>query len=69
MGSIWSSGSADVRAQPLYELSVKTCAKIGVQLKAAGIFVADVFDEQHDKDVVFILTGIHAAAQFIAAGP
>ena len=35
----------------------------------AGVFVADVFDEQQDEDVVLVLAGIHAAAQFVAAWP
>ena len=35
----------------------------------AGVFVADVFHEQQDEDVVLVLAGIHAAAQFVAAGP
>ncbi len=35
----------------------------------AGVFVADVLDEQQDQDVVLVLTGVHAAAQLIAAGP
>ena len=35
----------------------------------AGVFVADVLDEQQDEDVVLVLAGIHAAAQFVAAGP
>ena len=34
-----------------------------------GILVADVFDEQQHQDVVLVLAGIHAAAQFVAAGP
>src|ERR1039458_2933976 len=33
----------------------------------ASVFVADIFDEQQYKDVVLVLAGIHAAAQFIAA--
>ncbi len=33
----------------------------------AGVFVADVFDEQQDEDVVLVLAGIHAAAQLVAA--
>ena len=33
----------------------------------AGVLVADVFDEQQDEDVVLVLAGIHAAAQFVAA--
>jgi hypothetical protein len=28
----------------------------------AGVFVADVFDEEEDEDVVFVLAGVHAAA-------
>ena len=34
-----------------------------------AVFVGDVFDEQHEQDVVLVLAGIHAAAQFIAGGP
>ena len=34
-----------------------------------GILVADVFDEQEDEDVILVLAGVHAAAQFIAALP
>src|ERR1039458_9866475 len=37
--------------------------------KYAGVFVADVFDEEEDEDVVLVLAGVHAAAQFVAAGP
>ena len=33
------------------------------------VLVGDVFDEQHKQDVVLVLAGIHAAAQFIAGGP
>jgi hypothetical protein len=32
-------------------------------------FVTDVFDEQRDEDVVLVLAGSHAAAQFVATGP
>ena len=35
----------------------------------AGVFVADVFDEQQDEDVVLVLAGVHAAAEFVATGP
>ena len=35
----------------------------------ARVFVADVFDEEEDEDVIFVLTGVHAAAEFVAAGP
>jgi hypothetical protein len=35
----------------------------------AGVFVTDVLDEQEDEDVILVLAGVHAAAQFIATGP
>ena len=35
----------------------------------AGVAVADVFHEQQDEDVVLVLAGIHAAAQFVAGRP
>jgi hypothetical protein len=38
-------------------------------VRLAGEFVADVFHEQQDEDVILVLAGIHAAAQFVAAGP
>ena len=34
-----------------------------------AVFVGDVFDEEHEQDVVLVLAGIHAAAEFIAGGP
>ena len=36
---------------------------------AVAVFVGDVFDEQHKQDIVLVLAGIHASAQFIAGGP
>ena len=39
------------------------------RVRYVGVFVADVFDEQHHKHVILVLAGIHAAAQFVAAGP
>ena len=36
---------------------------------AVAVFVGDVLDEQHEQDVVLVLAGIHAAAQFVAGGP
>ncbi len=42
----------------------RRCEVVGI-----GVLVADVFDEQHEQDVVLVLAGIHAAAQFVAAGP
>src|SRR5206468_3297349 len=35
----------------------------------ARVLVADVLDEEQDEDVVLVLTGVHAAAKFVAAGP
>ena len=35
----------------------------------AGIFIADVFNEEEDEDVVLVLAGVHATAQFVAALP
>jgi fructose-1-phosphate kinase PfkB-like protein len=35
----------------------------------AGIFVADVLDEEQDQDVVLGLAGVHAATEFVAARP
>ena len=34
-----------------------------------AVFVGDVFDEQHEEDVILVLGSIHAAAQFVARGP
>ena len=33
------------------------------------IFIGNVFDEQHEQDIVLVLAGIHAAAQFVARSP
>jgi hypothetical protein len=33
------------------------------------VFVEDIFDEQHEQDVVLVLAGIHTPAEFIAGGP
>ena len=35
----------------------------------ARVLVADVLDEEQDEDVVLVLTGVHAAAKLVAAGP
>jgi len=35
----------------------------------AGGFIRDVFHEQQDEDIILVLRGVHAAAQFIATGP
>ena len=37
--------------------------------RLAGVLVADVFDEQQDQHIVFVLARIHAATEFIAARP
>ena len=34
-----------------------------------GVLVGDVLHEQQDEDVVLVLRGVHAAAQFVAAFP
>ena len=34
-----------------------------------GIFVGYIFHEQKGQDVVFVLRGVHAAAQLVATGP
>lgn len=36
---------------------------------AVSIFVGHVLDEQHEQDIVLVLTGVHAAAQFVAGSP
>jgi len=35
----------------------------------ADVLVADVLDEEHEQDIVLVLGRLHAAAQFVAAGP
>ena len=39
----------------------------GMAMGAQGgrLFVADVFDEEEDEDVVFVLGGVHAAAELL----
>ena len=34
-----------------------------------SVFVGDIFDEEHEEDVVLVLAGVHAAAEFVAGGP
>ena len=36
---------------------------------AVTVLVGDVLDEQHEQDVVLVLSGVHAAAELIARGP
>ena len=40
-----------------------------LKTNVVAVFVGDVFDEQHEQDIVLVLAGIHAAAQFIARSP
>ena len=53
-------------------LALKSVLKAGTfrnrdrRVRDTGVFVAGVFDEQQDEDIVLVLTGIHAAAQFVA---
>jgi hypothetical protein len=39
------------------------------EVLAVAVLVADVLDEQQEEDIVLVLAGIHAAAQFVAGGP
>ena len=39
------------------------------EVVAVAVLVADVFDEQHEQDIVLVLAGIHAPAQLVAGGP
>ena len=39
------------------------------EILAVTVLVGDVFDEQHEQDVILVLAGIHAAPEFIARGP
>jgi hypothetical protein len=39
------------------------------EVVAVAVLVGDVLDEQHEEDIVLVLAGIHAAAQFVAGGP
>jgi len=39
------------------------------QLGDPLLVLGNVFDEQHEQDVVLILAGVHAATKFIAGGP
>ena len=41
----------------------------GGEVVGIAVFVRDVFDEEHEQDVVLVLAGVHAAAEFIAGGP
>ncbi len=36
---------------------------------AAGVLVADVFDEEEHEHVVLVLAGVHASAEFVTGGP
>jgi len=39
------------------------------EVGAVAVLVGDVLDEQHEQNVVLVLAGIHAAAQFVARRP
>ena len=39
------------------------------EVAAVAVLVGDVFDEQHEQDVVLVLAGVHAATQLIAGSP
>ena len=41
----------------------------GAKSSESPYFVRDIFDEQHEKDVVLVLARVHAAPEFIARGP
>ena len=34
-----------------------------------SVLIADVFDEEQHKDVIFVLARVHAPAKFVAARP
>jgi hypothetical protein len=40
-----------------------------LKIVTVTILVRDVLDEQHEQDVVLVLAGIHAAAEFVTGGP
>ncbi len=57
---------------PLERHHVSEAAALGhldQRIFLSGVSVGDVLNEQQDEDVVLILRGIHAAAQFIATSP
>jgi hypothetical protein len=37
------------------------------RVKLARIFVGDIFEKEEDKDIIFVLRGIHAATKFVTA--
>jgi hypothetical protein len=39
------------------------------RIRHASVLVAYVLDEKQDEDIVLVLAGIHAAAEFVAARP
>jgi len=60
--------------QPGYGPNVSVLAAPGNrhwrrEVVAPPVLVGDVLDEQHEQDVVLVLAGIHAAAEFVAGGP
>jgi hypothetical protein len=58
--------------RPLIAASLPVIEAAQIRLIAhrlAGVLVADVLDEQQHQDVILVLAGVHAAAEFIAARP
>ena len=45
------------------------CRWMAMGAQGGRLYVADVFDEEEDEDVVFVLGSVHAAAEFVAGGP
>jgi len=41
----------------------------GGEVVGVAVLVGDVFDEQHEQNIVLVLAGIHAATQFITGSP
>jgi hypothetical protein len=39
------------------------------RVRLVGVAITDVFHEQEDEDIVLVLAGIHATAQFVAGSP
>ena len=40
-----------------------------LEVVGVAVLVRDIFDKQHEQDIVLILAGIHATPQFIAGCP
>jgi hypothetical protein len=44
------------------------CRWMAMGAQGGRLYVADVFDEEEDEDVVFVPGGVHAAGDFVAGG-